>query len=301
MIVSASYRTDIPAFFAPWFLGRLEAGFCRVANPYGGPPYTVSLRPGAVDGFVFWTRNAAPFADALAEVRRRGHPFVVQFTLTGYPRALERSVPAIEAGIAQMREVARRYGPRAVVWRYDPILVTSLTPADWHAAHFAALARRLRGVSDEVVTSFAQIYRKTARNLARAARAHGFDWRDPGAEDKRALLLRLAEAAAGCAMRLTLCTQPALADAGLPAAACIDGARLADIAGRPIRARRKGNRPGCLCAESRDIGAYDTCPQGCVYCYAVESRAAARRGLRAHDPAGAALVPLARRPQALPS
>jgi hypothetical protein len=94
-------------------------------------------------------------------------------------------------------------------------------------------------------------------------------------------------------MRLTLCTQPALATKGIGPARCVDAERLSDVAGRPIAAREKGNRPGCLCAESRDIGDYDSCTHGCVYCYAVASRSAAQRRRRAHDPAGEMLIPQA--------
>ena len=103
VIVSASYRTDIPAFYAGWFMRRLEAGSCRVANPYGGPAYEVRLTPDAVDGFVFWTRNLRPLLGDLDGVREVA-PFTVQFTLTGYPRALESSVIGAEEGVAQMRE-----------------------------------------------------------------------------------------------------------------------------------------------------------------------------------------------------
>src|ERR1700687_1419433 len=87
LIVSASYRTDIPAFYAGWFLARLRAGYCRVANPYGGGSYEVSLAPGAVDGFVLWTRNLRPLMADLDAVRLVA-PFIVQFTVTLYPRAL---------------------------------------------------------------------------------------------------------------------------------------------------------------------------------------------------------------------
>ena len=65
MIVSASYKTDIPAFYGSWFRARMAAGFADVTNPWGGPPFRVDLRRQAVDGFVFWTRNAAPFLDEL--------------------------------------------------------------------------------------------------------------------------------------------------------------------------------------------------------------------------------------------
>jgi len=287
MIISASYRTDIPAFYGSWFLNRLAAGHARVANPYGGRPGRVDLTPAAVDGFVFWTRNLAPFFGALDAVDGLGLPFVVQYSLTGLPRALERSVPAPEAAVEAMRAVRRRWGPRALVWRYDPIAVTTLTPPDRHRATFARLAAALEGTCDEVVVSFLQPYRKTARNLDAAARAHGFAWRDPEAGEKRALLADLAGLAAERGMALTLCTQPALEGVpGTGPARCVDAGRLADVAQRPLAAKARGNRPGCLCAESRDIGDYDTCPHGCAYCYAVADRDRAGARFKAHDPEG---------------
>lgn len=280
MIVSASYRTDIPAYYAGWFRARFQAGFARVRSPYGGGPFRVELRAG-VDGFVFWTRNAAPFLDALAEVAGAGLPFAVHYTVTGYGRALEPAVPDAGRAIAAMRALADRYGPRAVVWRYDPILIAGEMTADWHGANFARLAAQLRGATDECVTSFVQPYRKTARRLA----AHRIDWRDPAQDEKAVLLARLAAIARAEGIALTLCTQPELAARGFAPAACIDAKRLSDIAGRAIAAPVKGNRPGCLCAQSKDIGAYDSCAQGCVYCYAVASEAAAKKRLAAHDPA----------------
>ncbi len=283
MIVSASYRTDIPAFYAGWFLRRLRAGSCRVANPYGGGSYEVSLAPGAVDGFVLWTRNLRPLLADLDAVRLVA-PFTVQFTVTGYPRALETSVIAAADAVAQLRELRRRFGPRAAVWRYDPIVVTGELDAEAHAAGFAALARALKGTVDEVVLSVMHPYKKTRRNLDRAAGQHGFLWRDPPPEEKRRLLGRLAAIAVEHGMAPTLCSQPELLGPGLGEARCIDAERLADVAQRPIAARTSGNRPGCRCALSRDIGAYDTCPHGCVYCYAVADRDRAVANFRRHDP-----------------
>jgi hypothetical protein len=283
MIVSASYRTDIPAFYARWFLRRLQAGSCRVANPYGGASYDVSLLPGAVDGFVLWTRNLRPLLSDLDAVRRVA-PFTVQFTVTGYARALETSVIAVEEAVAQLRELRRRFGPRVAVWRYDPILVTTELDAAAHAAQFAALARALAGTVDEVVLSVMHPYRKTRRNLDRAAAHHGFSWRDPPPEERRQLVGRLAAIAQDQGMTASLCSQPELLGPGLAEARCIDSERLADVAQRPIPASTSGNRPGCRCAQSRDIGAYDTCPHGCVYCYAVADRDRAVANLRGHDP-----------------
>lgn len=289
MIVSASYRTDIPACHGAWFMNRLAAGHVLVPNPYGGQAYAVSLRPGDVDGIVFWTRNIGPMFDRLPEVRALA-PFMVQFTVTGAPRALEPGVIRNDAAVDQIRKLAGEYGPRAVVWRYDPITATSVTPARWHRENFSRLAAALAGAVDEVTVSFAQIYAKTRRNLDTAANRHGFTWRNPPDDEKRALADELAAIAAGNGMRLTLCAQPDLVVERAAAAHCIDAGRLSDIAGQPVRVRMKGNRPGCLCAESRDIGAYDTCPQGCVYCYAVRDRDIAKRFVSAHDPSAVSLA-----------
>jgi len=288
MIISASYRTDIPAFHARWFMKRLEAGYCEVRNPYGGKALRVSLLPGEVDGIAFWTRNMAPLLPSLEAVRAQ-FPFTVSFTATNYPRVLEAATVPAERAVAQMRELAARFGTRAVVWRYDPIVATSLTDAAWHRVNFATLARSLRGVADEVVVSFMQPYRKSARNLDIAAREHSFIWRDPADDEKRALLRDLCGIAGEQGMALTLCAQPNLLIDGVSAAHCIDVARLSDVAGRDIVAREKGNRDGCACAQSRDIGAYDSCAQGCTYCYAVTSPQAAQKKIAALD-ANAAML-----------
>lgn len=284
MIVSASYRTDIPAFYGSWFANRLRAGFCRVLNPYGGSSSLVPLRDG-VDGFVFWTRDIGPFLPVLDLVAKAGIPFVIQYTLTGYPKVIERATPPASRATALIRGLAETFGPRVVVWRYDPILLSSVTPPNWHRANFTALADILAGAVDEVVTSFVEPYAKTRRAMDRAAAAGRFSWRPARDEEKRGLLSDLTGIAQTRKMRLGLCTQPALVEQGWgEAAACIDGARLSDRAGRPIAFRRKGNRTGCFCAESRDIGAYESCPQGCAYCYASGDPDTARRKHAAHDP-----------------
>lgn len=294
VIISASYRTDIPAFYGQWFRNRFRAGYAKVTNPYGRQVSRVSLRDG-VDGFVFWTRNARPFRTVLEEVRGAGLPFVVQYTVTAAPRALENSVIHPAQAAEDIHFISETYGSRAVVWRYDPILATDMTTRSWHLSTFARLADGLAGQVDEAVISFAAIYRKTERNLSAAGRAANFGWADPDDDSKRALATDLAALAAARGMRLTVCSQEAYTVPGTAPAACVDARRLEDVAAgwglaHRIAAKVKGNRPGCACHESRDIGAYDSCPHGCVYCYAVASREAAKRRHQAHDPEGEFLI-----------
>jgi len=282
MIISASYKTDIPAFYGAWFMERLAAGWCDTKNPSNRRSFRVSLARNDVDGFVFWTRNIKPFLPHLSEIAEFS-PFTVQYTITNYPRCLETSVVSCNKSIANMRQLAAHYGPRTVVWRYDPILFTSLTPAAWHEDNFGYLVEALASTTDEVVVSFAHIYRKTKRNLAQTAVEQGFRWHDPDAETKRDLLKALNNTAAAAGLRLTLCAQKEFLVEGVHLARCIDATRLSDVAGFAISANQKGNRPDCLCQLSKDIGAYDCCPHGCRYCYAVNNHEQAKIKYQAHQ------------------
>lgn len=288
MIVSASYRTDIPALYADWFNARLDAGFADVTNPYGGRPYRVLLGPDQASGFVFWTRNAAPFMPVLARLMRERRPFYCSFTLTGYGRSLERSVIDTQSAIDQIRRIVDQCGAGSVVWRYDPIVALENHDAKgWAVVHlerFGSLCDVLSGYVDECVVSFMHPYAKTRRNMNIAAREGGFSWHDPPTVEKTDLLAGLADIASAAGMTMRLCSQPEFLEAGIPLARCIDAERLRRR-GAVLKARIKGNRPGCLCHESRDIGAYNSCVQGCAYCYAVSSRRRAAARLKTHDPA----------------
>jgi hypothetical protein len=291
LIISCSYKTDIPTFYGEWFMNRLAAGYCKMVNPYGRQVYRVDLRRAAVDGIVFWTKNIGPFLQRLVEVAEAGYPFVVQHGINGYPRALEFSVVDADRSVSHVKHLADRYGPRVAVWRYDPIIFSSLTPLDFHRRNFARLAAGLEGATDEVVISFAQIYKKTRRNMEWTGREFGFTWEDPPDEVKCELAGELAEVARQHGMQLAVCSQRAYLSPGAVDARCVDVQRLSDVAGRPVAAKLKGNRPECGCFASRDIGEYDTCPHGCVYCYAVMQRELSLRRHRAHDPMGEFLFP----------
>jgi Domain of unknown function (DUF1848) len=300
MIISASYKTDIPTFYGEWFMNRLRVGSCKMVNPYGRQIYTIDLSPAQVDGFVFWTKNIGPFLPYLPEIQQRGYPFLIQHTINGYPPALESRVIDYTRTIEHMRRLAHDYGSERLIWRYDPILITSLTPLDWHRRNFSTLAEALQGTTGEVVISFAQIYRKTARNMALTANEFDFSWREHNLDDPtflavaRDLATELAHIAASCSMQLRVCSQKAFLQPGLiEEARCVDAERLERVAGRPIlnKTRQKGNRKECACSASRDIGEYDTCPHGCVYCYAVQHRDLALQRYKAHDPHGEFLFP----------
>ena len=142
MLISASRRTDIPAFYADWFMNRLEAGFVLTRNPFNSRQIRrVELRPDAVEAIVFWTRNPTRLLPYLDRIDALGYRYYFQFTLTGYPRALERATPALPRAIRVFRHLSERLGPKRVIWRFDPILLTNLTPPAELLRLFAFLAR----------------------------------------------------------------------------------------------------------------------------------------------------------------
>jgi hypothetical protein len=301
MLISASYKTDIPTFYGEWFMNRLRAGYCKMVNPYGRQEYTINLRreehegQEGVDGIVFWTKNIGPLMKYLPEIHERGYPFVVQHTINGYPRELEARVIDYARTVESVRRMVDEYGPLPsgaprVIWRYDPIVFTSLTDMDFHKRTFEKLAKALDGATSEVVISFAQLYKKTKRNMDAAAREQGFSWDEHEATaypddpaDHRALHLAiyLAGIAAAHGMTLKVCAQERFRVPGIiEEAHCIDAAWFGQTY------KKHGNRQECACSASRDIGEYDTCPHGCVYCYAVQNRELALARHKRHDPNG---------------
>jgi hypothetical protein len=276
MIISISRRCDIPRFRFDWFLERLEAGFAEVPNPFNARQVRrVGLSPEEAEVLVFWTRDPRPLAAHAGELERRGRRFYVMVTLTAYPALLEPQAPEPEAVIDALGELAEKTGPRRVIWRYDPVFLSSLTDEAFHRENFAALARRLRGKTRRVIISLYDPYRGAQRRIGALERGGGF--RALPAKDAegrflpqvRGLLAKLAETAGAEGMETLSCAgEEDLSPLGIVPGACIDGGLIRELWGLEAGGRDKNQRPHCRCAPSADIGRYGDCPAGCVYCYA---------------------------------
>lgn len=293
MIVSASRRTDIPAFFAPWLMARIRSGSCEVVNPYRpGQRSIVSLRPEEVDCLVFWTRAPEGLLGHLPELRERGHRWYFQFTLLDYPAAFEPHSPGLEHRLELFRATASATPPGGVVWRYDPIILSSATPPDFHLEAFSRLAGRLRGLTDRVVVSLLDVYRKAARGLAELGR-EGIDVASPEEHAARApeLLGSLASIARGHGMEIQSCAEVQdFSASGVRPGKCVDDELIRRLYRVTVSsAKDPGQRGSCRCVASRDIGAYDTCLHGCRYCYATGARERAVEAYRRHSAEAPAL------------
>lgn len=289
-IISASRRTDLPAWYGEWLIRRVEAGSASYRNPFGGQIHTVSLIPEEVTAFVFWTRNASPFMAALRKLLDLGYKACFQYTLTGYGKLLEPGVPSYRRVIRNMEALSDLLGPAFVRWRYDPILMGPGYDRDFHLKNFALLAKRLEGRVEVCHTSFLQFYRKVDRNLEHLEQRTGLTLVDPPDEEKVSLAGELSSMAASHGIQLKSCCYPLLGEAGLEEGSCVDPDLIRKL--RPdldLKLKARPTRKGCGCVESRDIGAYDTCLGGCIYCYATQNLETAKRKAEGHDPDGAAL------------
>lgn len=267
MVVSASRRSDIPAFHGAWFMERLRCGDVAVANPFRPvQARTVSLKKQDVDAFVFWSRDPRPFLEHLPEIERGGYPYYFLITVTGYPRLLEPSTPQIGEAVIFFKELAGRIGRRRLIWRYDPVLFTEHTDADFHAANFSRLAVLLAPFTARVIVSFFDPYPKALRRLQRSGIEAGAAAGTP--EQQLDLLKRFAASAAAAGLEIQSCAEAAIT-AGVQAGKCIDEGLLNELFGLNLSYRKDpAQRKLCLCQQSADIGSYSTCRHGCLYCYA---------------------------------
>lgn len=265
MILSASRRTDIPRFYLDWLLNRFDEGFALVRNPKNRTQVSrVPLDRDSVDCIAFWTKDPAPLLARVERLERAAPaPFFVQFTLNAYGPDVEAGLPFTAKLVETFRALSRSLGPERVVWRYSPILVGGRYTVEHHARCFEALADSLRGCTKSCRLSFLDVYPKIAQRMA------ALGLQDVLAEQKVPLALLLAELGAARGIAVGGCGDGALDDAGLARAGCIDADTVARVAGVDAGPRRgAGRRGACRCVPSVDVGSYDTCANGCAYCYA---------------------------------
>ncbi len=287
MIISASRRCDIPAYFGEWFINCLSRGDVLIQNPYNQNRLSRAiLTPQTVDIIVFWTKNPLPFFEHLPRLDNMGYPYYFQFTLTPYGRETERNLPDKEILLQAFSELSKRLGKHRVVWRYDPIIIDDNYDISYHEEQFSYMAKRLCGATNRCVISFVDSYQNVITRMGRA----------PKYDMSLSNIHKISEVFSGIAgqnqMELFTCAEQYHLDKyGVHHGACIDQNIIRDILGVGVAdIRDKNQRPECRCLDSIDIGTYNCCANGCVYCYAVKNDASAAMNIKKHDPKSPMLI-----------
>lgn len=280
MIISASRRTDIPSFYSQWFFHRLKEQYVLVRNPFN--PHLISkisLSPDVVDGIVFWTKNPLPMLKNLPELEK--YPFYFQFTLTAYGRDVEPGLPSKNTVIIPaFQQLSRQIGRERVIWRYDPIFFNETYTMEYHCRYFQVLASRLGEFTEKCTVSFLDQYKSIAKSI------QSLKIQTETVKQQYELLQRLSRIAQKAGITLDTCAEPAdFGEPDIPRACCIDRKRLERIGRWPLSVEKDPHqRTECGCITSIDIGAYNTCNNGCLYCYANTSRSFVRKNTQNHNP-----------------
>ena len=284
MIINTGGRTDTVQYYSDWLLRRFAEGYVLSRNPLFPDKVTRSeLTPDKVDCVVFCSKNYKPILPRLREITDR-FPAYFYYTITAYGKDVEPGVPSIEESIETLKELSALVGKERVAWRYDPVLLTREYTIRRHLDTFPWMARELAPYIDRCIFSFVEMYKKLETNMPEII---------PMSETERDALARgLGAAAAKLGMVIQTCgTNGDYTRYGIQASGCITLSILGKANHMEFRnLKHKGMREGCHCMESRDIGAYDTCLNGCKYCYANKNPRKAFENYEYHDPASPLLL-----------
>ncbi len=267
MILSVSRRTDIPNYYWEWFLQRIREGYLYVRNPMNAHQVSkIVLSPEVVDGMVFWTKNPEPMLAGLEQLQ--AYPYYFQFTLTGYGTDIEPGIPHKRFRmIPVFQQLSHKIGQEKVIWRYDPILFTDKYTPEYHLKAFTEIAEKLQGFTSKCVISSVDLYAKNKQNMEKL---HTYFL---AGDELFNFSEKLARTAKAHGIKLAACAEETdLTSCGIEPGCCIDRELFEQISGYKIRGGKdKNQRKECGCLESVEVGAYHTCKNGCLYCYANDS------------------------------
>ncbi len=283
MVISCSRRTDIPAFYSEWFLNRIKEGYVVSRNPVYNHLYRILLSPDIVDCIVFWTKNPIPMLPRLDELK--DYCYYFQFTLTGYGKDIEANLPDKKKElIPAFQRLSEKIGPERVIWRYDPILINDRYTMEYHINAFSQIAGALKGYTEKCVFSFVYPYGKIVKELDLMGVKKISD------DEKNLMAEKLADIARANNMSIATCATDIDFDSfGIEHNACIDKALIERLTGGKIKDTKKntkdsGQRSACKCMASKEIGAFNTCGNGCRYCYANHSPESVKKSMAKYDP-----------------
>lgn len=280
MIISASRRTDIPTYYADWLFNRLKEEYVLVRNPMNIHQIgKISLAPEVVDGIVFWTKNPIPMLDRLSELDKYNYYF--QFTLNAYGKDVEPNIPSKnDVIIPAFQQLSKIIGRERIIWRYDPIFFNEYYTMEYHCKYFRMLSERLGPYTEKCTVSFLDLYRNTTRNTK------PLNIQPETREQQIEIMQRFLKIADEYGLYIDTCAEEIdLEKFGIAHAHCIDKKRFEQIGKYKLSVEKDPNqRPECGCIASIDIGTYNTCKNGCLYCYANYSHNTVVKNTQLHNP-----------------
>lgn len=283
MILNTGLRTDIPGFFSEWFYNRIEDGFVYVRNPYAkNQIYSYRLDPELIDCIIFCTKNPKPMFENLEKIDKFNQYWHI--TITPYEKEIEQNVPPMNDVLESFKYLSKKLGKENVTLRYDPIFINEKYTLEKHIESFEYIINSLSGYTTEAIISFIDLYEKTKRNFPKAIEV---------TKDER-LKLGKEFAQIGKKNNITIktCVEGSELDKfGIDSSGCMTKEVIERAINKNLNVPKQKARNGeCYCLLNNDIGEYNTCDHGCLYCYANSNKRLVKRNLKLHDPKSPILI-----------
>jgi len=285
-IISVSRRTDIPAYYSNWFFNRIKDGYVGYVNPFGNQKYIVSLNPENILCFVFWSKNFEPFIKILKYLKENDYLFYLHYTITGLPNLFEKNTIDYKKSINIIKELSIMFDKSSIIWRYDPIIISSITDYYFHIEKFREISSSVKNYVEICYISFTTYYDKVIRNYKELQKNEKVNIINPDIELRLKLANELSIIANDNGIKIYSCCGDYLVGRNIQKGHCIDikiiekiilknkkqDTKFLSPESELRKVKIKPTRQDCGCYESIDIGTYNTCPNGCLYCYANQNQ-----------------------------
>ncbi|MFP3040696.1 DUF1848 domain-containing protein [Treponema primitia] len=284
MFINVGGRTDITNYYSEWLINRIREGYVFSRNPlFQDKVSKYKLDPGVVDCIIFCTKNPKPIMDKLDEIKARGFKMFFYVTITSYGKDMEPGVPDYNEMIEAFKELSHVVGKNNLCWRYDPVFVTPKYTIEHHLNCYDEMAEKIAPYTNFCIFSFVEMYKKLSVTFP--------ELRSVSEEEKIVLLKGMGKIAQRHNLRIQTCGDDNdYTEYGINRSGCITVPIIEKAIGKELKARVKPTRKGCGCIPSNDIGAYNTCPNGCKYCYATKDTNLAIKNYKAHNPKSPILI-----------
>ena len=283
MILNTGLRTDIPGFFSEWFYNRIEEGFVYVRNPYvKNQIYSYRLDPELIDCIIFCTKNPKPMLENLEKIDKFNQYWHI--TITPYEKEIEPNVPPMNDVLESFKYLSKKLGKENVTLRYDPIFINEKYTLEKHIESFEYIANSLSDYTTEAIISFIDLYEKTKRNFPKA--------REVTKDERLKLGKEFAQIGKKNNITIKTCVEGSELDKfGIDSSGCMTKEVIERAINKNLNVPKQKARNGeCYCLLNNDIGEYNTCDHGCLYCYANSNKRLVKRNLKLHDPKSPILI-----------
>ena len=283
MILNTGLRTDIPGFFSEWFYNRIEDGFVYVRNPYAkNQIYSYRLDPELIDCIIFCTKNPKPMFENLEKIDKFNQYWHI--TITPYEKEIEPNVPPINDVLESFKYLSKKLEKENVTLRYDPIFINEKYTLEKHIESFEYIINSLSGYTTEAIISFIDLYEKTKRNFPQA--------REVTKDERLKIGKEFARIGNENNIRIKTCVEGTELDKfSIDSSGCMTKEVIERAINKNLNIPKQKARNGeCYCLLNNDIGEYNTCGHGCLYCYANSNKRLVKRNLKLHDPKSPILI-----------